>query len=135
MGAMSCLVDGKPEKSRYRRFRIKTVLGQDDYSMIHEVVLRRYKRLKKEGGIMPDLVLIDGGKGQLSSAVAALQKAEVRLPCASLAKENEEVYVPGTSEPIIMPSNSVSLHILQYARDEAHRFGVAYNNAIRRSKL
>ena len=135
VGAMSCLVDGKPEKSRYRRFRIKTVLGQDDYSMIHEVVLRRYKRLKKEGGIMPDLVLIDGGKGQLSSAVAALQEAEVRLPCASLAKENEEVYVPDTSEPIIMPSNSVSLHILQYARDEAHRFGVAYNNTIRRSKL
>lgn len=135
VGAASCLVDGKPEKSRYRRFRIKTVSGRDDYAMIHEVVLRRYRRLKGEGGTMPDLVLIDGGKGQLNSAVAALQEAGVKLPCASLAKENEEVYVPDIPEPIIMASNSMSLHILQYARDEAHRFGVAYNNIIRRSKL
>lgn len=135
VGATSCLVDGKPEKSRYRRFRIKTVSGRDDYAMIHEIVLRRYSRLKREGVRMPDLVLIDGGRGQLSSAVAALQEAGVELPCASLAKENEEVYVPHTPEPIIIPSNSTSLHILQYARDEAHRFGVAYNNTIRKIKL
>lgn len=135
VGAMSCLIDGKPEKSRYRRFRIKSVSGQDDYAMIHEIVFRRYSRLKRENDTMPDLVLIDGGIGQLNSAISALQDAEVDLPCASLAKENEDVYIPNNAEPLNIPLNSPSLHILQYARDEAHRFGVAYTNIIRRSKL
>ena len=103
--------------------------------MISEVVGRRYSRLVREDGKMPDLVLVDGGKGQLASAVEALEAAGVRLPCASLAKENEEVFVPGRSRPIVISPRRQSLKILQYARDESHRFGVAYNRAIRRSQL
>lgn len=135
VGAMSHLADGRPEKSRYRRFRIRSVRGRDDYAMMYEVVLRRYSRLKREEKPMPDLVLIDGGLGQLGRAAEALQKAGANLPCVSLAKENEEVYVLGKSEPVVMPPSEPALHLLQYARDEAHRFGVAYNASIRRSKL
>ena len=135
VGAMSHLADGRPEKSRYRRFRIRSVRGRDDYAMMYEVVLRRYSRLKREEKPMPDLVLIDGGLGQLGRAAEALQKAGANLPCVSLAKENEEVYVLGKSEPVVMSPSEPALHLLQYARDEAHRFGVAYNAAIRRSKL
>ena len=135
VGAMSRLVDGKPDKSGYRKFRIREVQGRDDYSMIREVVRRRYARLSRENGTMPDMVLIDGGKGQLGSAVSALREAGVSLPCASLAKENEEVYLPDGKGPITIPHKRPSLQILQRARDESHRFGVAYNRAIRSAQL
>ena len=135
VGSMSRFVDGRPDKSGYRRFRIRGVTGRDDFAMISEVVGRRYSRLVREDGKMPDLVLVDGGKGQLASAVEALEAAGIRLPCASLAKENEEVFVPGRSRPIVISPRRQSLKILQYARDESHRFGVAYNRAIRRSRL
>ena len=132
---MSRFVDGKPDKSGYRKFRIKEVQGRDDYAMIHEVVKRRYTRLSRESGVMPDLVLIDGGKGQLSSAISALNDAGVSLPCASLAKENEEVYMPDADGPVTISRKKPSLQLLQRARDESHRFGVAYNRSIRRAQL
>lgn len=135
VGAMSRLVDGKPDKSGYRKFRIREVQGRDDYSMMHEVVRRRYTRLSREDGIMPDMVLVDGGKGQLNSAVSALAEAGVSLPCASLAKENEEIYLPDCKYPIVISHKRPSLQVLQRARDESHRFGVAYNRAIRRAQL
>ena len=135
VGAMSRFVDGKPDKSGYRKFRIREVTGRDDYSMIREVVRRRYARLSREGGTMPDMVLIDGGKGQLGSALAAMEDAGVSLPCAALAKENEEVYLPGGEEPVTIHRRRPSIQLLQRARDESHRFGVAYNRAIRRAQL
>ena len=135
VGSMSRFIEGMPHKSGYRRFRIKTVKGRDDYMMIFEVVKRRYDRLRKEGAQMPDLVLIDGGKGQLGSALSALRAAGVSLRCASLAKENEEIYTPDNPDPIVLPRNSAALKILQHARDESHRFGVAYNQILRRKRL
>lgn len=134
VGAMSRFVDGVPDKSGYRRFKIKTVSGQDDFAMINEIIKRRYLRLDNEKAKMPDLVLVDGGKGQLGAALSALQSLALKIPCASLAKENEEIFVPGKKEPIILPKNNKSLQILQFARDEAHRFGVAYNRMLRLPK-
>ena len=132
VGSMSCLVDGKPHTSGYRKFKIKTVKGRDDFAMINEIVKRRYLRLKEEKAKMPDLILIDGGKGQLNAALDALHVIGVSVPCISLAKENEEVYQPKTNRPITMARNNPALKVLQHARDEAHRFGVAYNRAIRK---
>jgi excinuclease ABC subunit C len=132
VGSMSCLVDGKPHTSGYRKFKIKTVKGRDDFAMINEIVKRRYLRLKEEKSKMPDLILIDGGKGQLNAAQSALHAIGVNVPCVSLAKENEEVYQPKTNKPIIMARSNPALKVLQHARDEAHRFGVAYNRAIRK---
>jgi excinuclease ABC subunit C len=131
---MSRFVNGRPDKSGYRKFKIKTVLGQDDFAMINEIVKRRYFRLDNESLQMPDLILIDGGRGQLGAAMSALESMAIRIPCVSLAKENEEVYLPSQKEPIIIPRQNQSLKILQHARDEAHRFGVAYNRSLRMPK-
>ncbi|MDE1764715.1 MAG: excinuclease ABC subunit UvrC [Thaumarchaeota archaeon] len=132
VGSMSCLVDAEPFKSGYRRFRIKTVTGRDDFAMINEVIKRRYLRLKQEKSSMPDLVLIDGGRGQLNAALGALRSIGASIPVVSLAKENEEVYHPNLKSPIVLPRSSSALKVLQHARDEAHRFGVAYNRSLRK---
>ena len=132
VGSMARFVDAKPNKSGYRKFKIKTVSGRDDFSMINEIVGRRYWRLRKEKSEFPDLIVIDGGKGQLSVAISALKEVGVDIPCVSLAKENEEIFVPKRSKSIVIAKNKDSLKILQYARDEAHRFGVAYNRKLRK---
>ncbi len=132
VGSMSCLVDGKPLKSGYRKFKIKTISGRDDFAMINEVIKRRYLRLKEEKSKMPDLVLIDGGRGQLNAAQDALKSVGVKIPLVSLAKENEEIYHPDLKSPIVLPKSSLALKVLQHARDEAHRFGIAYNRALRK---
>lgn len=134
VGSMSRFVNGRPDKSGYRKFKIRTVRGQDDYSMINEIVKRRYFRLDNEKSQMPDLILIDGGRGQLGAAISALESMAIRIPCASLAKENEEVFLPSQKEPITLPRQNQSLKILQHIRDEAHRFGVAYNRSLRMPK-
>lgn len=131
VGSMSRFKDGRPDKSGYRKFKIKTVMGQDDFSMIAEVIKRRYHRLKTEGNQLPDLIQIDGGKGQLSAAISSLNFIGIKVPCISLAKENEEIFVPNKKESIVIPRNEQSLKILQHARDEAHRFGLAYNRKLR----
>ena len=132
VGSMSRFVDGKPSKSGYRKFKIKSVKGRNDYAMIYEVIQRRYLKLRVEKTEMPNLILIDGGKGQLGAAVDALKSVGVEVSCISLAKENEEVYLPKIKEPIVIPKENPALKILQYARDEAHRFGVSYNRALRK---
>jgi len=132
VGSMSRFVDGKPAKSGYRKFKIRSVQGRDDYAMIDEIIKRRYLRLRNEKTSMPDLILIDGGKGQLGAALSALKSVGADIPCVSLAKENEEVYLQKIKEPLVMPKNNPALKILQYARDEAHRFGVAYNRSLRK---
>jgi excinuclease ABC subunit C len=134
VGAMSRFVNGQPDKSGYRRFKIKTIEGQDDFAMINEIIKRRYLRLDNKKTQMPNLVLIDGGKGQLNAALSALKSLALKIPCASLAKENELIFVPEKKEPIAIEKNQKSLQILQFARDEAHRFGLAYNRMLRLPK-
>jgi len=131
---------GKPKPSHYRRFRIKTVFGADDYAMLQEVLKRRFKRSLKSNAsssdtwaILPDLVLIDGGKGQLNAARAAMREAGAgSVPTASLAKEDEAIFIPQKIKPIILPGNSSGLQLLQRLRDEAHRFALGYHHKIRR---
>ncbi len=134
VASMVCFKGGEPHKDHYRKFKIREVVGIDDFKSMAEVVRRRYVRLKREGG-MPDLVLIDGGKGQLSAALGALQAAGVRLPIASLAKRIEEVFMPGKSESIIMERDRPALKLLQRLRDEAHRFGITYHRLLRKKAL
>ncbi len=128
VGASVRFANGRPDKDGYRRFRIKTVKGQDDFAMIGEIVRRRYATTD-----VPDLVVIDGGKGQLAAAAGALAGVGLAsLPCIGLAKENEEIYMQGEKEPLVLPRRSPALRLLQHARDEAHRFGLAYNASLRR---
>jgi excinuclease ABC subunit C len=125
-------IDGLPFKPGYRRFKIKEVKGVDDFRSIHEVVSRRFQRLHDEQDAFPDILLIDGGKGQLSSAVAAFESLGIDPPILlSLAKKNEEIYRPGESEPIRLSRHAFSLRLLQYVRDEAHRFAQHYHHILR----
>lgn len=135
VGSMSRFVGGIPDKSGYRKFKIKTVCGRDDFAMIGEIIKRRYYRLLEENSELPDLIIIDGGKGQLSAAMRSLTSLGLKLPCISLAKKNEEVYTPKNKSPIVISKNKSSLKILQYARDETHRFGVAYNRTVRKNQI
>lgn len=136
----SCVVfqDGKPRKSDYRTYKIRTVESgkPDDFQSMREVVERRYARLLEENGPWPDLVIIDGGKGQLSSAVESLRRVDVygKFPVVGLAKRLEEVFVPGSSQSIIIPRTSSSLRLIQRVRDEAHRFAVTAQRTQRRIK-
>ena len=125
-------IDGIPFKPGYRRFKIKEVSGIDDFRSIHEVVSRRFKRLHDESDMFPDILLIDGGKGQLSSAVSAFESLGIKPPILlSLAKKNEEIYLPGATEPIVLDRRSYGLRLLQYVRDEAHRFAQHYHHILR----
>jgi excinuclease ABC subunit C len=130
VGSCVRFTNGRPNKAGYRRFRIETVKGQNDFAMIGELVRRRYS----EGNDIPDLVVVDGGKGQLAAASASLRAMGLAdLPCVGLAKENEEIYVRGMAEPLALPRSNLGLRVLQHARDEAHRFGLAYNRRLRKS--
>lgn len=134
VGSMVSFLNGRPDKSNYRRFKIKMVEGIDDFQMMAEVVRRRYTRLKNEGAIFPDLIIVDGGKGQLSSACGELKKLDVVIPIISLAKREEEVFVPGRRNSIILSKDSLGLRLLQRVRDEAHRFAVYYHRLLRSKK-
>ena len=132
MASLVQFIDGLPFKPGYRRYKIKGVDGVDDFRSIHEVVARRFKRLSDENDVFPDILLIDGGKGQLSSAVAAFEALEIEPPILlSLAKKNEEIFRPGNSEPIRLSRHAFSLRLLQYVRDEAHRFAQHYHHILR----
>jgi excinuclease ABC subunit C len=135
VGSMSRFVNGMPNKSGYRKFKINTVSGRDDFAMIGEIIKRRYLRLLDEHSLLPNLILIDGGKGQLNAALKSLQSLGLKIPCISLAKKNEEIFVPNQRNPIVIPKDKSSLKILQYARDETHRFGVTYNRNIRKNQI
>lgn len=129
-------IDGLPFKPGYRRFRIKSVQGVDDYASIREVVTRRLKRLQKEEQPYPDILLIDGGKGQLNAAIDAVQVLGIRMPTViSLAKQEEEIFRPGEKESIKLSRRSAALRLLQYVRDESHRFAQHYHHLLRRKKL
>jgi excinuclease ABC subunit C len=140
VGACTRFVDGKPFKDGYRRFKVRTTFSQNDFAMMREIVSRRYSPAyhasdRNRPGKMeslPDLIVVDGGKGQLHSATNAIHECGLQVPCISLAKENEEIFIPDYSYPVSLPKNSPALKVLQYARDEAHRFGVAYNRNLRK---
>ncbi|HDQ44382.1 MAG TPA: excinuclease ABC subunit C [bacterium] len=141
VAAMVVFENGKPRKSEYRKYKVKTVRGIDDYASMAEIVERRIGRLVREGGRMPDLILVDGGKGQLSAATGVLGKFALEdLPVVGLAKHLEEIYRPGIADPQTLPRSSPGLRLLQQVRDEAHRFAVSYHRSLRskrtvRSKL
>jgi excinuclease ABC subunit C len=161
VGAMVVFEGGRPKNSEYRRFKIKTVEGPNDFASHQEVLRRRFRRIAKaeaetlakeaeesmgmepveeEGGTqtdhvhdwaLPDLIIIDGGKGQLSAALEALHELHVDIPTVGLAKENEEIFIPGSPDPIILPRSSQGLYMVQRIRDEAHRFGITYHRKLR----
>jgi len=137
VASMAVLENGLPSPAQYRRFRIRTVAGADDCAMLQEVLKRRLIRSGISEGswaAMPDLILIDGGKGQLNAAVEALNEMEAAsVPVASLAKDNEEVFIADESKPVGIPKDSPALHLLQRARDEAHRFAISYHRRLRRT--
>jgi excinuclease ABC subunit C len=161
---------GRPKNSEYRRFKIKTVVGPDDFASHQEVLRRRFRGVgasleaeasqtsaaspgtsgtengdeSGEGGsgeasqnvqahdwALPDLIIIDGGKGQLSAAMEVLQELHIDIPTVGLAKENEEIFIPGSPDPIILPRSSQGLYMVQRIRDEAHRFGITYHRKLR----
>lgn len=135
VGSLVWFEAGRPRKSEYRRYRIKGLAQQDDYAAIHEVLTRFLTRRRDEGAKLPDLIVVDGGKGQLNAAMDAMKSLEMDdIPLASLAKRDEEVFVPGRSEPLRLSRRSPSLRLLQRARDEAHRFGVSYSRKRRTAR-
>ena len=158
VGAMVVFEGGRPKPSEYRRFKIKTVEGPNDFASHQEMLRRRFRRQahhtqeiadeyaeaeQEQNGAaeqemplehewrMPDLIIIDGGKGQLSAAMEVLQELHIDVPTVGLAKENEEIFIPGSSEPIILPRSSQGLYMVQRIRDEAHRFGITYHRKLR----
>lgn len=129
-------IDGLPFKPGYRRYKIRSVSGVDDFRSIHEVVTRRFKRLYDQSEVFPDLLLIDGGKGQLNAALAAFREQQIDPPTmVSLAKREEEIYLPDTPEPLRLSRHAFALRLLQYVRDEAHRFAQHYHHMLRRAAM
>ncbi len=136
VASMVSFLDGKPDRAHYRRFRIKSVVAQDDFACMAETVRRRYSRLQREARPMPDLILIDGGKGQLGMACRELAKLGLEgVPVIGLAKEFEEIYRPGESAPLRLGLDSGALKLLQRVRDESHRFANTYNAELRLKKI
>jgi excinuclease ABC subunit C len=150
VGSMVVFLDGRPRPAEYRRFRIKTVTGADDYAMLQEVLRRRFKRAAARGstasgradegaagydesfGVLPDLLIVDGGKGQLNAALDVMRDLGVgHIPAAGLAKQHEELFVQDMSEPIVLPRTSQALYLVQRIRDEAHRFAITYHRGVR----
>ncbi len=135
VGSMVQYRNGKPDKTNYRRFRIRTVEGIDDTAAIAEVVRRRYTRLQQEHGVLPHLIVIDGGIGQLNSAVQELDRINVTIPIISLAKQYEQIFLPGQSQPLQLKKKDKALLFIREIRDEAHRFAIAYNRLLRKKEL
>ncbi len=135
VSGMVRFTDMKPDKKNYRKFKIKTVAGQDDFASVHEVVTRRYKRQLEEKATLPDLVVIDGGPGQVSAAKAALESLGLQLPLIGLAKEHEEIYLPGGDVPRLFEKDSRMMLFLRQVRDATHHFALGYNLKRREMKL
>jgi excinuclease ABC subunit C len=151
VGSMTVFVKGIPRKSDYRRFKIQTVQGQNDYAGLQEMLRRRFKRMADDEyslaqndlargedndnpwSLIPNLVIIDGGKGELNAALEVLEDFGLRevVPVVGLAKREEEIFIPGVSEPVLLPHNSQGLFLIQRIRDETHRFGVTYHRKLR----
>ncbi|MCX5712038.1 MAG: excinuclease ABC subunit UvrC [Candidatus Omnitrophica bacterium] len=134
-GSMVSFYNGLPDKDNYRRFRIKSRIDIDDYAMLREVMYRRYSRLKKEGKDMPDLILIDGGKGHLAAGKQVLNSLGLDIAVISIAKEKEQIFVSKQSSPLKSRIDSPAINLLRRIRDEAHRFALKYHHLLRRKKI
>jgi excinuclease ABC subunit C len=134
-GSMVQFRNAKPDKSNYRRFKIRTVDGVDDTAAISEIINRRYLRLKNDDSEFPNLIIIDGGKGQLNSALCELEKLNLKIPIISIAKQFEEIYIPGKLFPLRLSKKDKALHFIQEIRDEAHRFAIKYNRLLREKEM
>ena len=136
VASLVSFLDGLPFKHGYRKYRIKSVEGVDDFASMREVVSRRFRRLSEQNEIFPDILLIDGGKGQLNAALDAFRTLGVDPPCViSLAKQEEEIFRPGEAESIKLSRHSAALRLLQYVRDEAHRFAQHYHHQLQRKRI
>ncbi|MBI4810305.1 MAG: excinuclease ABC subunit C, partial [Ignavibacteriales bacterium] len=150
VASMVVFIDGKPKKSEYRRYKIESVYGPDDFASIREVIKRRYEHLEEDPSKIPNLIVVDGGKGQLSSAVDIINnlgyvndksemkdenKKKNRFQIIGLAKKLEEIYIPNASEPITIPRTSSGLRLLQRIRNEAHRFAIEYHRTLRKKRV
>ncbi|MBI5596290.1 MAG: excinuclease ABC subunit UvrC [Elusimicrobia bacterium] len=135
VASMVCFKGGEPHKDHYRRFRVRTVAGIDDFAAMAEVVARRARALKEGQETLPDLILIDGGKGQLSAAEKALASVPLKLPLASLAKREEELFLPGREDPVRLEPSRPARRLVERVRDEAHRFAVTYHRLLRGKSL
>ena len=135
VGSMVQFRNGKPDKTNYRRFKIKTITESDDAGCIAEVVIRRYSRLINEKQPLPDLVVIDGGKPQLNASLRVMTEIGVRIPIIALAKKLEEIYFPGNPHPLKLARNNKALQLLQRLRDEAHRFAITYHKLLRKKQI
>jgi len=127
VGSMVRFSNGKPNKKHYRKFKVKNVEGQDDYAGVKEIVSRRYYGLLKKNEALPDLILIDGGPGQLNFAMQALEELGLEIPICSIAKREELIYLPNKTRPVNLPKKSKALQLVQKCRDEAHRFAITYH--------
>lgn len=136
VSSMVCFENGKPKKSAYRKFKAKEINQNDDFRVMRETVYRRYKRLKEENSDLPDLIVIDGGKGQLNAAIEALKELELfdKIQIIGLAKRLEEIFIPDKSESILLPRTSSSLKLIQQIRDEAHRFAITFHRKLREKR-
>ena len=142
VGACVRFLNGKPQKSAYKKFKIKTVPDQNDFAMMHEIVKRRYSAFTTSNQHMdtkygndlklPDLIIVDGGKGQLHSANEAILDLRIDIPCISIAKEREEIFTRFSTFPVVLSKKSAALKLVQYLRDEAHRFSLKYNGTLRK---
>lgn len=136
VASMVVFIDGRPAKAEYRKFKMKTVHDNNDFASMHEVILRRFRRSQDGDWPWPDLVIIDGGKGQLNAALDAIETVGAECPpIFGLAKREEEVFLPGKKDPLILPANSPSLHLVQQVRDEAHRFAVTFQRQLRGKRM
>jgi excinuclease ABC subunit C len=136
VASLVAFLDGLPFKQGYRRFKIKSVEGVDDFASMREVVSRRYSFHNREEWGVPDVILIDGGKGQLNAAVEAFHSLGIEPPTLiSLAKQEEEIFRPGQSESIKLSRSSAALRLLQFVRDEAHRFAQHYHLQLRKKRM
>ncbi|MCQ2351946.1 MAG: excinuclease ABC subunit UvrC [Victivallaceae bacterium] len=136
VASLVCFTDGRPDRDHYRRFRIKTVHQSDDFAMMHEAITRHFSRLLEEKRPLPGVLLVDGGKGQLSAALDALVEIHCPpFPILGLAKRNEEIFLPGRSEPVIIDRHDPAIRLLQALRDEAHRFAITYHRELRRKAI
>ena len=137
VASMVCFKNGKPSKKDYRKYKIKTVVGPDDFASMEEIVYRRYARLLKEDSPLPNLIIVDGGKGQLSSALKSLKKLDLigKIAIVGIAKRLEEIYYPGDSYPLYINKKSESLRLIQFLRNEAHRFAITFHRDQRSKNL
>lgn len=133
VAACVVFIDGKPAKREYRKFHVKTVIGANDFASMEEIVYRRYSRVLNEGTELPDLIVVDGGKGQIHSAINSLKRLGLygKIPLIGLAERMEEIYFPEDKDPYLLAKNSISLKTLMHIRDEAHRFGITFHRKLR----